>query len=222
MSKATEIAEREAAAAEAENPDAEPVDPIEPDESEQEAEADAEEAPAEPSSLAVIQGMEKALEAEAKRHEKAVAKALGEHFGDFVECPLCQVAGYAMMYQPGEIGPDQRDEILTVMGETSGRRLKKHPDLETCDFCDGEGELETGSKRPDNLTEVCPKCAASGYVHKSTPHGNVAQFPSREPYPWENETQPVVAPNVDRWGRPSNHPDFGLDPAGIVATVQAS
>lgn len=222
MSKATEIAEREALEAEAEHPDAEPDEPIEPDEAEQEAEAVEEEAPPEPSSLAQIQGMEKALEAEAKRHEKAVAKALGEHFGDFRECPLCQVAGYAMQYQPGEIDPAQRDEIATVMGEASGPDYAKHPSEVRCPTCDGWGEMLNGSRRGEQMTSACQTCMGSGHVDKSQLASNVVSIAQREQYPWETQPDPIVAPNVDRWGRPSNHPDFGLDPAGIVASVSAS
>lgn len=222
MSRATEIAEAEALAAEAENPDAEPEpEPIQPDEPAEE-EIEEEETPPEPSSLAQVQAMDKALEAESKRHAKAIAKALGENFADFDLCPLCQVDGYAVPYQPGEIGPEQRDAILTVMGEAGNQALGEHPTEVRCPQCDGWGEMRNGSRRAEQATSACQRCMGTGHVDKTTIVSNVHELPAPPRYPWDEQPEPVVAPNTDRWGRPANHPDFGLDPAGIVATVRAS
>lgn len=221
MSRATEIAEREAAEAEAENPDAEPVEPIEPDEIEEEEAAQEEEAPSEPSSLAVIEGMEKALASEQKRHANALAKALGEHWQDFAECPLCQVDGYAMPYQPGEISPEQRDAIMVLMGEAGNQALGEHPSEVRCPVCDGWGEMRNGSRRPEQATSACQNCMGSGHVDKSQLASNVTPLPQTQHYPWDEPAAPIVSPNVDRWGRPMNHPDFGLDPTQIVASNRA-
>jgi hypothetical protein len=220
VSRATELAQAEAERAEAENPDAEPVEPIEPDESEEAEAEETEETPAEPSSLAVIQSMEKALDAEAKRHEKAVAKALGEHWTDFAECPLCQVAGYAMPYQPGEITPEQRDSILAMMGESGNQALAEHPTEVRCPTCDGWGEMRNGSRRAEQATSACQSCMGTGHLDKSSLASNTATLTAVPTYPWDDQpAAPIVAPNVDRWGRNMGHPDFGLDPNTIVATV---
>ena len=99
------------------NPDVEEEEQIEGEDEEREVEIPE---PEEPSSLKVIQEMEKALEREATRHSNALSKALGEHWVDFVECPLCQVAGYAMPYGPGEVEPEQRAAIAHLLGEGAG------------------------------------------------------------------------------------------------------
>lgn len=220
MSRATDLAKAEADAAEAEDaetPDAEPEpEPIQPDE-EEEAE---EEEPSEPSSLAQVENIDKALSAEQKRHAKALAKALGDQWEHFAMCPLCQVDGYAMPYAPGEISPEQRDAILTVMGEAGNVALKQHPDEVRCPECDGWGEMRNGSRRAEQETSACQKCMGTGHLDKSQlAPSNVREIPTPH-YPWDEAQTPVVAPNADQWGRPMNHPDFGLDPSSIVSMAR--
>lgn len=220
MSRATEIAEREAAEAEAENPDAEPAEPIEPDDDEEDEAEEAEEAPSEPSSLSQVENIDKALGAERKRHAKALAKALGDQWEHFAMCPLCQVDGYAMPYGPGEIEPSQRDAIMTVMGEGGPGHVREHPTKVRCDFCDGWGKLYTGSRDAAYEYDACIKCGSSGTMDKTVAERPLQAVPAPTVYPWdETPPAPVVSPNVDRWGRNMGHPDFGLDPNSIVATV---
>jgi hypothetical protein len=218
MSRATEIAEREAAEAEAEeveNPDAEPVEPIEPDEEEA---AEEEAKPDEPSSLATVQAIDKALEAEQKRHRNALAKALGEQFEDFDQCPLCQVDGYAMQYQPGEVSPEQREAILTVMGDAVVLPILHDPNFKRCDACNGHGKRETGSLMEAYFYETCSTCQTTGRVavNGAQPAAQTATVTTI--YPWDEAATPAPTVNTDRWGRPQSHPDFGLDPVSIVST----
>lgn len=222
MSRATEIAKAEAEAVESEstedeNPDAEPVEPIEPDDTDEE---EAEEA--EPSALAVVENIDKALTAEQKRHANALRKALGEQWEHFAQCPLCQVDGYAMPYQPGEIGPEQRDAIMTVMGESGPTRSATHPTKIRCDACDGWGKLYTGSRDPAYEFDACVKCAGSGTMDKIVADERAGlAVVTQTRYPWD-EPAPTVMPNADKWGRHMGHPDYGIDPNEIVATVRAS
>lgn len=214
MSRATDVAEREAAEAEQENPEVEPdeAEAEEAAEVEREQEAEPEPEP-EPSSLATVQAQEKALDQESKRHEKALAKALGEHWGEFALCPLCQVDGYAMPYGPGEVSPEQRMAVLTVLGEGPGQGLKPHPDLEMCSYCDGWGRLLTGSKNEGALTEICPRCSNQGYVLKNQPppQQNGAPPPAWTP-PAPEPFNPSMV-NFDKWGRDPSNPNYGIDPA---------
>lgn len=220
MSRATELAEAEAAKAEAEdettetgdepeNPDAEPVEPIEPDEDE----AHEEESPTPPSSLKVAQDQDKALDAESKRHAKALAKILGEHWADFAMCPLCQVDGYAVAYQPGEVGPEQREAVMTVLGESGLARFRQHPTEIRCEECDGWGEMLNGSRRGEQATSACQKCMGTGHVTK--PFENVVQPPQWQPAPQPMQVAVPDLPGLalDHWGRPPGAERYGQDPA---------
>jgi hypothetical protein len=213
VSRATEVAEREALEAEGE-PEVEPdeTEAEELAEIEREQEVEPEPEP-EPSSLALMEAQGKALDSEQKRHANALAKALGEHWGELAECPLCQVDGYAMPYGPGEVSPEQRMAVLTVLGEGPGQGLKPHPDLEMCAYCDGWGRLTTGSKNEGALTEICPKCSNQGYVTKNTaPEVNGSQLYTPPPPPYIPPFDPGSV-NHDKWGRDPGNPRYGQDPA---------
>jgi hypothetical protein len=219
VSRATEIAEAEAERAEAENPDEEPVEPIEPDDDDDAEAEETEPEPSEPSSLSQVENIDKALGAEQKRHAKALAKALGDQWEHFAMCPLCQVDGYAMPYAPGEIEPEQRDAILVVMGESGNQALKEHTTEVRCPTCDGWGEMRNGSRRAEQSTSACQACMGTGHIDKSQLASNTPALAAVPTYPWdETPAAPVVAPNVDRWGRNMGHPDFGLEPNTIVAS----
>jgi hypothetical protein len=196
------------------NPDVEPDEEIEGEDAEPEQEP---EAPSEPSSLKLIEDMEKALAAEAKRHSNALGKALGEHWVDFQECPLCQIAGYAMPYSPGEVEPAQRDAIARILGEDVAPTYRKHPRYRMCAACAGMGKVDTGSLNPGFDLVPCDDCSGNGYVD-STVHQLTPQAQYVPPaQPWEASPQPPAypGPNVDQWGRQPGHPHWGLEPASV-------
>lgn len=220
MSRATEIAEAEAERAEAENPDEETVEQIQPDDDDEAEAEEAEPEHGEPSSLSQVENIDKALGAEQKRHAKALAKALGDQWEHFAMCPLCQVDGYAMPYGPGEIEPEQRDAILVVMGESGNQALKEHTTEVRCPTCDGWGEMRNGSRRAEQATSACQACMGTGHLDKSQITSTAPTLTAAPSYPWDEQPAALaVVPNADRWGRNMGHPDFGLDPNTIVSTV---
>lgn len=222
MSRATELAAAEAEAAEIENPDAEEPEPIQPDEPDAEEEEVEEEERGEPSSLTSVQNIDRALNAEQKRHAKALEKAFGEQWAAFDQCPLCQVDGYVMQYQPGEVGPEQRAAILQVMGEGGAPDLGQHPSEVRCPVCDGWGEMLNGSRRPEQATSACQRCMGTGHLDRSQ-LVQEAPAPAAPVYPWsEPAAAPAQPPFGDQWGRPTGHPDYGIDPSQIVATVRSA
>lgn len=213
MSTATEIAEREAAAAEAEQND-------DPDEAEAEAEAEREreaeaerEREAEQSSLKVIEEQRKAEKSESTRHANVLKKITGEHWAMFAECPLCQLDGYAMPYEPGEIGPEQRAAILAVMGEAPGQGLKDHPSEIRCEVCDGFGEMVNGSRRAEQATSACQTCMGTGHVAKPVPVAANGFQAAPAPLPPYVPPFDPTAVNHDQWGRDMANPRYGQDPA---------
>lgn len=222
MSRVTELAEEEAAAAEAENPDAEPVEPLDPPEPDEDEAAEDAETPSEPSSLTNVENIDKALDAEQKRHAKALAELFGDQWDDFAMCPLCQVDGYAVPYGPGEVSPEQREAILTVMGEGGGPKFASHPSEVRCPECDGWGEMLNGSRRAEQATSACQKCMGTGHLDRSQ-LAAAAPAPAPPVYPWtEPEPAPAAQSFGDEWGRPVGHPDYGIHPAQIVATVRTA
>lgn len=213
MSRATEVAEREALEAETE-PEGEPDEEAAEELAEIEREQEQETAPEpEQSSLAQIEAQNKAEKSEHTRHENALKKIVGDHWAMFTECPLCQIDGYALPYEPGELGPEQRQAILAIMGEGPGQGLKPHPDLEMCAYCDGWGRLLTGSKNEGALTEICPKCSNQGYVMKNAaPEQNGNQLYTPPPPPYVPPFDPSAV-NHDKWGRDPGNLRYGQDPA---------
>ena len=195
------------------NPDEETGEEIDGDDLEPEDEP---QEPQEPSSLTVVEGIDKALEAESRRHRKALEKALGEQFADFDLCPLCQIDGYAMQYPLGAIGPEQRAAIMTVMGEYGDAALKEHPTEVRCEVCDGWGEMLNGSRNEAHRKSACQTCMGTGHVSKPVAT-NVQPLYSPPPVPWQTQApQPdYTQPNTDSWGRPLGHQHFGLDPASV-------
>lgn len=132
---------------EAATPDEEPAGDELDDETQAELDegAEPEAEPAEPeeqSSLALVQ----ALDREATRHEKALAKALGVPIEALHSCPTCEGVGYT-------------PEPIEAQGDPPQDRY-----LERCERCDGHGTVRTGA-RPTALFEVpCPGCTGQGYV----------------------------------------------------------
>jgi hypothetical protein len=210
MSTIAERARAEADEAERENPDAEPVEPVEPDEEEEEAEAQPVE-PA-PSSQKAVADAGKKLESEAARHEKRVREVMGDDFEITRPCPACFTPGFVFDPEVAPMPDETRAAILAFLGDDGGPKLKAHPDLEMCAFCDGWGELLTGSRRDAGRTEICPKCSAAGYVAK-----NAAPSPNGQPPAWTAPPPPapVYDPanvNQDAWGRPIGSEHYGQDP----------
>lgn len=211
MSTIAERARAEADEAERENPDAEPEEAIEPDDDEQE-EAEASE-PEPPSTEAQIKAQEKALNAESKRHATALAKALGDQWEQFAMCPLCQVDGYAIPYQPGEVPPEQRDAVMLVLGEGGPGHGKVHQSKVRCPACDGYGQLYTGSRLPQTEYDACLTCNGTGTVEKSILENQAAQRERDQYRPPAPAAFDYSQPNTDPWGRTFGNPNFGVDPA---------
>lgn len=217
MSKATETAEREALAAEAEFPevidpdddDGADVTPIQPEEP---AEPEGDQ-PAEPSSEEMMEEIGRKLDEQAGKHSKAVARIMGDQMGDLVPCPLCITPGFVTVEPPPDFDPDQRAAVLAAMGDTPEPALKLDPDVEMCPVCDGWGETLTGSKSPNFRTKACPACQHQGWrlpVVPPTPIAlNYAQTTATNAAEW---TPPPPQIN-DPWGRPPGAEFFNQDPA---------
>lgn len=216
MSRATELAEREAAQAEADEPDVTPG--LEPDEDEaEEAEHEETQPEHEPITEAAIKKIGQLIEREDDRHEKALRKILGELWEGRETCPLCMQEGFVIPVQPGQFDPQQRVAVLNAMGDYGDPQLKKHPYLSRCPECDGWGKLDTGSRNEGFEREQCVRCSGNGYVDSRTPttNGNYGTQPQQAA--WTPPPPPEQTANADVWGRPWGHKDWGQNPAEVNA-----
>lgn len=140
MSTITELVEKEAQAAEVES-DAdleagEAEEPGEPEPGEPEPEPEPEEAqPFNP------QALERAL----TRHERAMAKVLGDGWSDMSPCPTCSGAGFM------------------PTGFTPPPDVQTDPDAVVCDACNGYGRRLTGSLAEGSETIPCTPCGGAGW-----------------------------------------------------------
>lgn len=135
---------------------------LEPDDDEEQGEADAETPPAPepPSSEAVL----KKADAANRRYHKQLDSILGAKSGH-IDCPTCE--GLGIVWDDGKPAADF-----------------VHPDnLEACGYCNGYGQVISGSKNPDHQLVVCIKCNGLGYVTKAAQPANVTQLPAPMPTP---------------------------------------
>jgi hypothetical protein len=137
MSTVKELADAEAARAEAENPEEE--EGAEEEEALPETQSEPEPGPVGPT-----EDQMRALDREDKRHEKALAQLMGADFSYFARCGSCDGLGYFMPPPPAEL------------------KFKPHPDTWKCETCDGMGDVLSGAVGR-NQTLQCPDCGGQGY-----------------------------------------------------------
>jgi hypothetical protein len=116
-----------------------------------------------------------ALEKESKRHEKALAKALGAAWEGAQPCEACGALGFL----PAGFEPPP-----PVMND---------PDVVACDACNGWGQRATPSLNPQYASIPCTDCNGWGYksrqVYEAEQGMRAAQY----------APLPVVPPPVPVW-----------------------
>jgi hypothetical protein len=160
---------------------------------------------------------EKAMEERGKKLDKLgtyVARKLVEIFGeaeaDSLElCELCQwthTYGWRVPVTP----PDPvRDAVKRAIGLGTIDEMQSYSAFDTCDTCAGLGNVKTGSQVTEYLYRPCPSCGGRGYsstldadVGQQAVKSIVAAMPVVE-------GGPAIAPDVDMFGTPRGHPDYG-------------
>lgn len=117
-----------------------------------------------------------AIEKEAKRHERALAKIMGAAWEGAQPCEECGALGFL---PPGHEPPP---------------KLSPHPTLVQCRECNGFGYLATPSKHPDHLTEPCTKCNGYGAVDRAVYEREVTP---PAPQPFAGAPMPPPMPKWD-------------------------
>lgn len=197
---------------EPENPDAEPDD--EPDEPDESPEEPAE--PSVPSSQTVLAARDKALEAETRRHENALRKAYGDDFDTLAPCPLCLTDGWVIPAPPGAMPAEQWEAIQQAAGQLSEENFKQAEYAETCDTCDGYGQVLSGSKTEAGRLIVCRTCEGKGWKAKLEAAPSLPTFTLPPPNTTASPTTYNVNGTPDQWGRPAGHPHYGIEPAYVA------
>jgi hypothetical protein len=214
-----ELAEAEAARAEAESPDdddeaAADEEGTPPSEPEPESEPPSEPEP-EPPTQAQLEKMMDKLGKEDERHRKRYAEVLGPQFELMMPCPRCLESGHIYPPEIAPVDPDQVAAVDASLGRNVQPELREATDAERCPDCDGWGMVKTGAQNEQGAVKVCTRCAGQGWVAPNTA-APVATFTSSVPRP-ENGSPDEGAETAmpDGWGRPFGHPHWGQDPASI-------
>lgn len=175
--------------------------------------AEAEAAPPAPRTQKEIEAIQRALEKEAERHDKRVREIMGDDYAMLVPSPVDWTPGY--IFNVEGMRPD--DEALAVLdaiiGREAGADFLPAEDAQPCEKCGALGRTLTGSRVQGQETKPCSTCSGSGWVPKLA----LPQVPAPAMVYGNGNTGNPVAPNqvavADRWGRPSGHPHYGLEPA---------
>ena len=241
MSRATELADAEAAKAEAESPDDEPAEPSEPsepsepvtapgepasDEEGEEADADEQGEPTETPNAAELprDSLTVSDELNAKREEqtaeqaKNVKKLADKYRQDVAPCPVCDRV---------EIAPILVAKILAVpaegwaqmaqMGGTEPEPPRKMAKgVIGCEACNTYGTLDYPTLSEHMKEQTCPVCAGNGYVPETQEQQTVVSIQPLPSFPTAQVPGAVALTGNDQWGRPPGHPHYNLDPAAVM------
>jgi hypothetical protein len=160
---------------------------------------------------------ERAMEERGKKLDKLgtyVARKLVEIYGeeeaDSLElCELCQwthTYGWRVPVTPPE---PVRDAVKRAIGLGSIDELKDYTAFTTCNTCAGLGNVKTGSQVTEHLYRQCPDCKGRGYA--SALPDDADRVASTSPIAAAPlvEGGPPQSPDVDMFGTPLGHPDYG-------------
>lgn len=213
MSRVTEMAEAEADQVEAElGPDEE----LEPDGEEEAEEEEVVERESEEDMQARLKKISSQMDGEDKRHEKRYREILGDDFGMYAPCPLCQLAGYAFTWPPGTMGEEQRAAVAIVLGESGATEYQPAPWAEKCTACDGLGEVLSGALTQHGRLITCRACESRGWVEKREPVVPLVSVPQLGAPQTPQPVYPISNDGPDRWDRPPGHPHYGIEPKYVV------
>lgn len=86
------------------------------------------------------------MEKELGRHAKAMEALLGDGWVDMEACETCGTAGFV------------------PKAAVAAPEMRRHPELQRCDTCNGWGRVLTPSLDPQYAEEPCMACTGKGYL----------------------------------------------------------
>jgi hypothetical protein len=214
-----ELAEAEAARAEAEAPDDD--DEAAADEESREdvianppAESPVEPEP-EPPTQAQLEKMMDKLSKEDERHRKRYAEVLGDQFAMMMPCPRCLESGHIYPPEVAPVDPDQLAAVDASLGRNVTPELREATDAIRCEACDGWGMVKTGAQNEAGAVKPCTPCGGVGWVAPAAAAAGKLGTAIATQLENGSPDDEGATPMPDRWGRPIGHPHWGQDPAGI-------
>lgn len=163
------------------------------------------------SSDAEIEKAMQSLEREALRHTKRIGEIMGEDAIALVPCELCapNLPGFRFPIVPSE---PVRDAVKAAIGLADTTDYNTAPDASECGACNGLGIVLSGSKVARFLTLQCLSCEGRGYL--SAAPARIAAAPPTESTSIDIGNAPELAPlpDLDQFGTPAGHPDYGKLP----------
>ena len=114
-----------------------------------------------------------------------VSDIMGEAALGLIPCPACSDVAPGFVWHPdaGPVSDEAAAGMRSLLGIGTPQKLKRHSAFQTCDACDGEGFIDTGSRREGYESAVCPGCSGKGYLsHGELPvtpqaNGNIEHEP---------------------------------------------
>ncbi len=103
-----------------------------------------------------------------------VSDIMGEAALGLIPCPACSDVAPGFVWHPdaGPVSDEAAAGMRELLGIGTPQTLKRHSAFQTCDACDGEGFIDTGSRREGYESAVCPGCSGKGYLS----HGEIPVF----------------------------------------------
>lgn len=148
-----------------------------------------------------IEGKNRKLADEAKRHANRVVQIMGDEDSGILEmCPLCLplIPGFRYPQPPNG---DQLAAVKEAIGEPASPNYPKDKYSRSCDDCGGLGAVDTGSKVVGQGSARCITCQGRGWVAVGperasgaiAPVGDAPAAVSYTPEPLDAPDSPEVA-----------------------------
>lgn len=113
-----------------------------------------------------IEKLYKKLAKSAETWRNRVHAIMGDDADELVPCELCEqdIPGFhwpAAIMNATDPVQGALIEALRLLGEDG---MRQDPENARCDFCNGVGEVLTGSRKPGYETKSCPSCGGAGFT----------------------------------------------------------
>lgn len=146
----------------------------------------------------------KKLEAELRRHAREMENVLGEGWADMKACDECGGAGFV---------PSDYEPLPPVVAD---------PFAVACPDCNGYGLRSTPSLREGNQTIPCDACGGAGWRDRRQVEAMQAVAAYQAPvYPPPPPAQPVWNPTSQQWETANGAPAYPPPPAAPAAPPAA-
>lgn len=164
---------------------------------------------------------QKEIDAQVSKLEKAstgyltkIATILGDDLADFKPSPLSLPFLFGFVFDPASVPLDEAvvNATKAFIGDPVPPPLEQAPDAHECPICHGWGQVKTGSKVHPFNVEKCRECNGRGWTGERanvTPAQAAAGF---TPEFVAVSDDPTEADELDSWGTPRGHPDYGKMP----------